>query len=210
MRIRMLNATGGVHMKIVVGMTGATGVIIGIRLLQALRASSQVTTDLVISKWARITIEEETRYSYHDVAALADAVHSSSDLSASIASGSSLRDGMVICPCSMKTLAGIRAGYADNLVLRAADVALKERRRLILVPRETPLNEIHLENMLTLSRMGAVIMPPMPAFYNHPETIDDIVSHWVARILDSLGIENDLVGRWQGLSRKANQTMTAI
>jgi len=187
-------------MRIVVAITGATGAIYGIRLLQALRLAG-VTTELIVSKWARVTIEQETDFSYAEVAAMADVVHASGDVSASISSGSVRIDAMVVCPCSMKTLAGIRSGYSDNLVLRAADVTLKERRKLVLVARESPLSEIHLENMLGLCRMGVVILPPMPAFYNRPHSIDDIVTHTVARILDSLGVEHELSKRWQGLDQ---------
>lgn len=187
-------------MRIVVAITGATGAIYGIRLLQALRLAG-VTTELIVSKWARVTIEQETDFSYAEVAAMADVVHASGDVSASISSGSARIDAMVVCPCSMKTLAGIRSGYSDNLVLRAADVTLKERRKLVLVARESPLSEIHLENMLGLCRMGVVILPPMPAFYNRPHSIDDIVTHTVARILDALGVEHELSKRWQGLDQ---------
>jgi 4-hydroxy-3-polyprenylbenzoate decarboxylase len=187
-------------MRIVVAITGATGAIYGIRLLQALQVAG-VTTELIVSKWARVTIEQETDFSYAEVAAMADVVHASGDVSASISSGSARIDAMVVCPCSMKTLAGIRSGYSDNLVLRAADVTLKERRKLVLVARESPLSEIHLENMLGLCRMGVVILPPMPAFYNRPHSIDDIVTHTVARILDSLGVEHELSKRWQGLDQ---------
>jgi len=187
-------------MRIVVAITGATGAIYGIRLLQALRVAG-VTTELIVSKWARVTIEQETDFSYAEVAAMADVVHASGDVSASISSGSVRIDAMVVCPCSMKTLAGIRSGYSDNLVLRAADVTLKERRKLVLVARESPLSEIHLENMLGLCRMGVVILPPMPAFYNRPHNIDDIVTHTVARILDTLGVEHELSKRWQGLDQ---------
>jgi len=187
-------------MRIVVAITGATGAIYGIRLLQALQVAG-VTTELIVSKWARVTIEQETDFSYAEVAAMADVVHASGDVSASISSGSARIDAMVVCPCSMKTLAGIRSGYSDNLVLRAADVTLKERRKLVLVARESPLSEIHLENMLGLCRMGVVILPPMPAFYNRPHSVDDIVTHTVARILDSLGVEHELSKRWQGLDQ---------
>jgi 4-hydroxy-3-polyprenylbenzoate decarboxylase len=128
---------------------------------------------------------------------MASCIHSSNDLSASISSGSFRVNGMIIAPCSMKTLASIACGITDNLVARAADVILKERRKLVIVPRETPLNDIHLENMLKLSRMGAVMLPPMPAFYNHPQTIDDIINHTVARILDQFEIDNDLTKRWK-------------
>ena len=187
-------------MRIVVAITGATGAIYGIRLLQALRLAG-ITTELIVSKWARVTIEQETDFSYAEVAAMADVVHASGDVSASISSGSARIDAMVVCPCSMKTLAGIRSGYSDNLVLRAADVTLKERRKLVLVARESPLSEIHLENMLGLCRMGVVILPPMPAFYNRPHSIDDIVTHTVARMLDALGVEHELSKRWQGLDQ---------
>jgi len=186
-------------MKVIVAITGATGAIYGIHLLQALRGA-KVGTELIVSKWARVTIEQETDFSYAEVTAMADVVHASGDVSAPISSGSARIDAMVVCPCSMKTLAGIRSGYSDNLVLRAADVTLKERRKLILVTRESPLSEIHLENMLGLCRMGAVILPPMPAFYHRPHSIDDIVNHTVARILDSLGVEHELSQRWQGLA----------
>lgn len=171
-------------MKLIVGMTGATGAPLGVALLQALREMPNVETHLVMSTWAKTTIELETPYSARDVAALADFSHNSADQAATISSGSFRTDGMIVIPCSMKTLAGIRAGYADGLVGRAADVVLKEGRKLVLVPREMPLSTIHLENMLALSRMGVAMVPPMPAFYNHPETVDDIVQHVVARVLD--------------------------
>ncbi|MFB6849834.1 UbiX family flavin prenyltransferase [Streptomyces sp. NPDC056373] len=168
-------------MRLIVGMTGATGAPFGVRLLERLAALPEVETHLVLSRWARTTIEMETGRTAREVGALADVVHKPDDQGASIASGSFRTDGMVIVPCSMKTLAGIRAGYADGLVGRAADVVLKERRPLVLVPRETPLGEIHLENMLDLARKGARIVPPMPAFYNHPVSVDDIVDHITAR-----------------------------
>lgn len=182
-------------MKIIVGITGATGAIFGIRLLEAL-GEAGIETHLVLSKWAETTIRLETEYTVEQVQALASVMHSSMNQAASISSGSFRVDGMVIAPCSMKTLASIRMGFADNLVSRAADVILKERKKLVLLTREVPLNDIHLENMLGLSRMGAVIMPPVPAFYNHPKTIDDIVNHIVARTLDQLGIDNQLTHRW--------------
>ena len=177
-------------MKLIVGMTGATGAPLGVALLQALREMPNVETHLVMSTWAKTTIELETPYSARDVAALADFSHNSADQAATISSGSFRTDGMIVIPCSMKTLAGIRAGYADGLVGRAADVVLKEGRKLVLVPREMPLSTIHLENMLALSRMGVAMVPPMPAFYNHPETVDDIVQHVVARVLDQFGLEH--------------------
>lgn len=186
-------------MRLVVGITGATGAVFGVRLLEQLAANDEVETHLVLSRWARTTIEMETGRSVRDVSALADAVHRPEDQGAVISSGSFRTDGMVIAPCSMKTLAGIRAGYAEGLVGRAADVVLKERRPLVLVPRETPLSEIHLENMLALSRMGVRIVPPMPAFYNHPESVDDIVDHVVSRILDQFGLPAPAARRWEGM-----------
>jgi flavin prenyltransferase len=185
--------------RLIVGITGATGSVFGIRLLQELREHPEVETHLVMTRWARATVELETGMSAREVATLADVCHAPDDQGASISSGSFRTDGMVTAPCSMKTLAGVRAGYAEGLVGRAADVTLKERRRLVLVPRETPLSEIHLENMLALARMGAVIVPPMPAFYNHPATVDDIVDHIVARICDQFGIEPGHTRRWEGM-----------
>ncbi|WP_067677207.1 non-oxidative hydroxyarylic acid decarboxylases subunit B [Nocardia miyunensis] len=186
-------------MRLIVGMTGATGAILGIRLLENLARLPEVETHLVLSRWARVTIETETGRSAREVSELADVVHHPDDQGATISSGSFRTDGMVIVPCSMKTLAGIRTGYAEGLVPRAADVILKERRPLVLVPRETPLSDIHLENMLALSRMGVRIVPPMPAFYNHPQTVDDIVDHVVARVLDQFDLPAPAARRWAGL-----------
>ncbi|WP_286013584.1 MULTISPECIES: non-oxidative hydroxyarylic acid decarboxylases subunit B [Nocardia] len=186
-------------MRLIIGMTGATGAIFGVRLLEALRELPDVETHLVLSKWARITIELETPYTAKEVAALADAVYGPTDQSAAISSGSFRTDGMIIAPCSMKTLAGIRMGFADGLVGRAADVILKERRKLVLVPRETPLSTIHLDNMAELSRMGAVLVPPTPAFYHHPSTIDDLVDHITARVLDQFDLAGPDTPRWAGL-----------
>lgn len=185
-------------MRLIVGMTGATGVVLGVRLLENLSRLPDVETHLVLSRWARATIELETGLTAREVAALADEVYEPKDQGAAISSGSFRTDGMVIAPCTMKTLAAIRAGYAEGLVARAADVVLKERRRLVLVPRETPLNEIHLENMLALTRMGARMVPPMPAFYNHPETVDDIVDHIAARVLDQFDLPAP-ARRWEGM-----------
>ncbi|WP_455815211.1 non-oxidative hydroxyarylic acid decarboxylases subunit B [Pseudomonas graminis] len=184
-------------MKLVVGMTGATGAAIGVRVLTALRDLG-VETHLIISKWARATIQMETPYSVQDVSALAAKTYSEHDQAAAISSGSFRVDGMIVVPCSMKTLAGIRSGYGDGLITRAADVTLKEQRKLVLVPRESPLNAIHLENMLALTRAGALMLPPMPAFYNNPTSVDDIIDHTVSRILDQFGLENDVAKRWNG------------
>lgn len=184
-------------MRLVLGMTGATGSVIGVRILQALRLLG-VETHLVLSRWGRATLEMETDLSMAEVHALADRVYGHGDQSAAISSGSFRTDGMIIAPCSMKSLAAIRAGFGEGLIPRAADVTLKERRRLVLVPREAPLSTIHLENMLALSRMGVVLVPPMPAFYNRPETIDDIVTHIAARVLDQFGLELPQAQRWTG------------
>ncbi|MGB3785143.1 non-oxidative hydroxyarylic acid decarboxylases subunit B [Priestia megaterium] len=185
-------------MKIAVGITGATGAILGIRILELLKKAS-VETHLVMSPWAHATIKLETPYSVQQVEALADYCYSYQDQAAKISSGSFRIDGMIVSPCSMKTLASIRMGLADNLIARTADVMLKERKPLVLLPRETPLNTIHLENMLDLSKMGAILVPPMPAFYNKPETIDDLVTHIAVRTLDQLGIECPEAKRWNGI-----------
>jgi 4-hydroxy-3-polyprenylbenzoate decarboxylase len=191
--------------KLIVGMTGATGAILGIRLLQAMRAAG-VETHLVLSKWAQSTIEHESGLAVNDVRELASVVHAIADMGATISSGSFATDGMVIAPCSMRTLAAIAHGTGENLIHRAADVVLKERRRLVLVTRETPLSDIHLDNMLKLSRAGALIMPPVPAFYNHPKSLDDMVDHIVARILDQFGIEAAFARRWDGRMRGAKRS----
>jgi len=190
-------------MRLVVGMTGATGAIFGVRLLQALREVEGVETHLVMSRWARTTLRLETEFAPSDVAALADHTWGPGEQAAPISSGSFRTDGMIIAPCSMKTVAAVRTGYTEGLIGRAADVTLKERRRLVLLARESPLSEIHLENLLALSRMGAVVLPPVPAFYNRPETIDDIVDHVVARALDQFGLEYAKAKRWNGLGENS-------
>ena len=190
-------------MRLIVAMTGATGAPLGVRLLEMLRDIAEVETHLIVSRWARATIELETSRSAEQVADLADVVYSPSDQAAPISSGSYITDGMIIVPCSMKTLAGIRIGYADDLVGRAADVCLKERRKIVLVPRETPLNSVHLENMLELSRMGVVIFPPTPAWYNEPQTLDDAIDHLVGRMLDQFGLRSPMLQRWKGTSGNA-------
>lgn len=182
-------------MRIVIGISGATGAIYGIRLLEALNEAT-VETHLIISSWAEKTIKIETSYTLEEVKSLASHVYSSSNQAAIVSSGSFITDGMIIAPCSMKSLAAISHGLADNLLARAADVILKERRKLVILPRETPLNEIHLENMLRLAKMGVTILPPMPAFYNKPKNLDDIINHIVARTLDQFGIDNTLTKRW--------------
>lgn len=184
-------------MRIIVGITGASGAIFGVRTLEALKAL-QVETHLVVSRWSRATLLHETDYSLDQVEKLASVVHHDDNQSASISSGSFKTDGMIVAPCSMKTLAAIRAGFGDTLICRAADVVLKERRKLVLLARESPFSEIHLENMLALTRMGAVVFPPIPAFYNRPATIEDMVHHIVGRLLDQFGLEMPGMHRWSG------------
>jgi 4-hydroxy-3-polyprenylbenzoate decarboxylase len=186
--------------RLIVALTGASGAIFGIRLLEVLR-EADVETHLVMSKWAVQTLEHETKTSAAEVRALATVSHDPGNMGAAISSGSFITDGMIIAPCSMRSLGAIAHGTGSNLVHRAADVVLKERRKLVLVAREMPLSDVHLENMLKLSRMGATIMPPTPAFYNHPQTVDDIVDHVVARVLDQFGIGSPLARRWDGQMR---------
>jgi flavin prenyltransferase len=181
--------------RLIVAITGATGAIYGVRLLEMLREAA-VETHLVISPWGRRTLLHETTYTVDQVHRLASVTYAPNDQGAAISSGSFQTMGMAIVPCSMRTLASVAHGLGDNLVHRAADVVLKERRKLLLAPREAPLNDIHLENMLKLSRMGVVICPPMPGFYQRPDSIDDIVTHSVVRMLDQFGVHVDGPGRW--------------
>ena len=183
--------------RLIVGITGATGAIFGIRLLEALRTHA-VETHLVVSKWGARTLAHETNYTLEQVQHLATVSYSPGDQGAAISSGSFLTNGMVVAPCSVRTLAAIATGQGEHLIHRAADVILKERRKLVLVVRESPLNDIHLENMMKLSRMGVVILPPVPAFYNHPQSLDEMVNHIVMRILDQFDIHVDLTNRWDG------------
>src|SRR3984957_18978090 len=187
--------------RLVVGISGASGAVIGVRLLAALRRIGTHETHLVVSASGAVTAAQELGITRTDLDAFADVVHNVRDIGAAVASGSFLTDGMVIAPCSMKTLAAVANGFADNLLTRAADVILKERRRLVLVARETPLNLAHLRNMTLATEMGAIVMPPVPAFYAHPKTIDDVVDHTVGRILDLFGIEHrEIARRWSGLA----------
>jgi len=185
---------------LIVGISGSTGTIYGVRLLEVLREVPDVRTHLIMTPAAARTLVLETEYTPRDVEALADEVHPYKDIAASISSGSFRTMGMVVIPCSMKTLAGIALSFSENLLLRAADVTLKERRPLILVPRETPLHLGHLRLMVQAAEIGAIIMPPVPAFYHWPRTIDDLINQTVNRVLDLLGIElaADLFARWQG------------
>jgi flavin prenyltransferase len=183
-------------------MTGATGSILGVRVLQALQ-KLDVETHLVMSKWAEATLKYELEeWTPTDVRALATKVYSIKDLSAPISSGSFQTDGMVIVPCSMKSLAAVRMGYADDLISRSADVILKERRRLVLVARETPLSTIHLDNMLSLSHAGAIVFPPVPAFYTKPKSLEDVVEQSVGRILDMFNLDTSNFERWGGMKWK--------
>jgi len=184
-------------MRLIIALTGATGAIYGVRLLERLR-ELDVETHLVISRWGARTLLHETPYTRDQVEALATVVYAPGDMGATISSGSFRTDGMIIAPCSAKSMAAIAHGYGDNLIHRAADVILKERRKLLLAIREAPLSDIHLENMLKLSRMGAIVLPPVPAFYHHPRTIDDLVDHTVSRMLDAFGLEARGAVRWAG------------
>jgi len=185
--------------KLIIGISGASGAIYGIRLLEACR-NLEIETHLVISKAAEITIHHELKMKTSDVKALSDKAYKAADIGAAIASGSFRNCGMVIAPCSIRTMSEIATGTTSSLLTRAADVALKERRRLVLMLRETPLHSGHLRNLTALSDMGAIIAPPVPAFYTHPKSIDDIINHSVSRTLDLLQIDNDLTKRWGGLA----------
>jgi len=184
-------------MRLIVGITGATGVIYGVRLLERLRDAG-VETHLVISRWGARTLLHETPYSREQVEALAHTAYGASDMGAAISSGSFQTAGMIVAPCSARTLGAIAHGFGDSLIHRAADVVLKERRKLLLAVREAPLSEVHIENMLKLARMGTVILPPVPAFYNNPRSLADIVEHTVARMLDQFGIDAPGAARWTG------------
>ncbi|MHA6780023.1 UbiX family flavin prenyltransferase [Pseudonocardia saturnea] len=184
--------------RVIVALTGASGAVYGIRALELLREQPDVETHLVLTKAARATIDYETDLSVADVRALADVVHSDGDLGAPISSGSFRTAGMLVAPCSVKTLSGIATSYDDTLVVRAADVVLKERRPLVLLLRETPLHAGHIRLMADVTASGAIVMPPVPAFYTRPVTIADIVDHTVGRALDALNIETDAVQRWDG------------
>ena len=184
--------------RLIVGISGASGVILGIRLLEILQAHSDVETHLVLSSTGKLNIPIETNWKVKDVEKLADFVYRNQDVGASIASGSFCVDGMIVIPCSMKSLSAIVNSFADNLLVRAADVTLKEARRLVLVPRESPLHTGHCRLLYEASRMGIIISPPMPAFYTRPETLDDVINHSVGRILDLFELDSGLVQRWQG------------
>jgi len=190
--------------RIVIAITGATGAVYGVRLLQHLQHIGGVETHLMISDAAVLTLHQETGLQRREVEAFAHVVHKVRDIGASIASGSFQSDGMIIAPCSMKTLASVAHGLSDNLIARAADVVLKERRRLVMMVRETPFNLAHLRNMTAVTEMGGIIFPPLPSFYHNPQSIAEMVDHTVARVIDLFGIEHALAPRWAGLKGAAD------
>lgn len=193
--------------RIIIGISGASGTPIAIELLKALRDESKIETHLIISDGGVMTLEQESGYTRSDVEALADVVHDNRNIGASIASGSFKADGMIIAPCSMKTLAAVNHGYSDNLLQRAADVTVKERRQLLLVPRECPLSPIHLRNMYELSQLGVIILPPVVSYYNNPVTAEDMTRHIVGKILDAFGIDYEYFKRWDGAALRAELTI---
>jgi polyprenyl P-hydroxybenzoate/phenylacrylic acid decarboxylase-like protein len=194
--------------KLIVGITGATGAAYGIGILKTLKALPGWESHLVLTDAGALNVWHELKLKRKEVERLARAAYHPRDIGAAIASGSFLTEGMVIAPCSMKTLSAVAHAHADDLVSRAADVVLKERRRLVLLPRETPLNLAHLRNMVAVTEMGAIVYPPVPAFYARPKSIDDMVAHTVARVLDLFGIHSDRLARWQGISSSAESPPT--
>jgi len=185
--------------RLIVAMTGASGARYGVRLLELLRATEGIETHLMISDAAALNLHHELDVKRKDIEALAHHVHSVRDIGACVASGSFRADGMVIAPCSMKTLAAVAHGMCDNLITRAADVTLKERRRLVLMVRETPFNLAHLRNMTAVTEMGGIVFPPLPALYQRPQSIDEMIDHTVGRVMDMLGLEQSLAPEWNGL-----------
>ncbi len=191
--------------RLIVGISGATGAIYGIRMLEMLKSMDGVETHLVMSRYARMNIETENTHTPQEVEALADEVHNYGNQAASISSGSFKTDGMVIAPCSMKTLSAIANSSADSLLVRAADVVLKEQRRLVLMPREVPLHVGHCKLLYEAAQLGAVIAPPMPAFYDQPQTIDDLINHTVGRVLDLFDLDAGVLKRWEGLNIRSDK-----
>ena len=189
--------------RLIVAMTGATGSIYGLRILETLRRKGGWETHLIVSDAGLLNAWQEYRLARKDITKLADVVHNVRDVGATISSGSFITAGMVIAPCSMKTLSAVANGFSDNLISRAADVILKERRRLVLITREAPLNLAHIRNMASVTEMGGVIFPPVPAFYSRAKTIDDLVNHTVGRVLDLFGVAHDNIRRWQGMKHDA-------
>jgi flavin prenyltransferase len=199
-----VNAPAPPKRRLIVAITGATGAIYGVRLLETLRRLSGVETHLLVSSAGWLNIQHELDMEREAVHALADVVHNVRDVGASIASGSFATDGMVIAPCSMRTLASVAHGLSDNLITRAADVVLKERRRLVLMVRETPLNLAHLRNMTAVTEMGGVIFPPLPAFYQKPASIAEMIDHTVERVIDLFGVAQPVAHSWQGMRGQAD------
>ena len=193
-------------MVLIVGITGASGVIYGIRLLEVLSSTREVETHLIISQAGKTNIECETEWKLKDVKALASFTYDINDVGARLASGSFKRDGMIVAPCTVKTMSALANSYAENLLVRAGDVTLKEKKKLVLLVRETPLHLGHLRNMERLTEMGAVIMPPVPAFYHRPKTIQDIIDHTIGKVLDIFDIEHNLFQRWRGLQLEEELT----
>ena len=191
-------------MILIIGITGASGVIYGIRLLEILSTRKDIETHLVISEAGEINIKYETAWRIKDIEALADFSYNIDDVGARLASGSFKNDGMIVVPCTIKTMSALANSYTENLLIRAGDVTLKERRKLILVVRETPLHIGHIRSMERLSEMGAIIMPPVPSFYHRPKTIEDIIDHTLGKILDIFGIEHNLFQRWSGLASEGD------
>src|SRR3970040_445814 len=192
-------SAGARKKRLIVAMTGATGSIYGVRILEMLRRIGGWETHFIVSDAGALNAWYDLKLARKDLASLADVVHNVRDVGASISSGSFITAGMVIAPCSMKTLAAVAHGFSDNLISRAADVVLKERRRLVLITREAPLNLAHIRNMAAVTEMGGVIFPPVPAFYSRAKTIDDLVNHTVGRVLDLFGVEHEAIKRWQGM-----------
>ena len=196
MRGEKRRVTENLNRRLIIGISGASGAIYGIRLLEVLRTISTIETHLIVTKAGERTIIEETDFSVGEVKALASVVHSPANVGASIASGSFRTAGMIVMPCSMHTVSAIAYCQSDNLLTRAADVILKEGRKLVLVVRETPLHRGHLKSLWEAAETGAIILPPVPAFYGRPKTLDDIINHTVGRVLDLVGVEHDLLCRW--------------
>ena len=190
--------------RLIVAITGATGAVYGVRMLQQMAATPGVETHLVVTDAAALTLHQELGMQRRDVEAMAHVVHKNRDIGASIASGSFQSDGMIVAPCSMKTLASVAHGLSDNLVARAADVVLKERRRLVLMVRETPFNLAHLRNMTVVTEMGGIVFPPLPSFYHKPASIEEMVDHTVGRVIDLFGLEHGLAPRWGGMKASSD------
>lgn len=190
-------------MKLIIGITGASGVIHAVRLLETLASYPEIETHVIMSEWAAKNLDAETNVDESYVSTLAAKTYRNDDLAASPSSGSFRTDGMIIIPCSMKTLAAISCGLCDNLITRSAEVCIKEGRKLVICPRETPLDAIQLENMLKLARIGVRIVPPMPAYYSHPQTIDDLIDHHIMKVLDQFSIDTGKVRRWDGSENRA-------